>query len=148
MRRRSLCPADRSRWRARRSTSRQPTKIGARIDADDTQIKYGKGYDHNFVLLDYKAGGAPRKIATVTEPTTGRTLEIDSDQPGVQFYTGNFLDGTITGKDGKVYPHRGAFCLEPQHFPDSPNRPDFPSVVLRPGETYRHTIVYRFGTVK
>ncbi len=126
----------------------KPTKIGARIDADDTQLKNGKGYDHNFVLLDYKPGGAPRRIAAVTEPTTGRTLEVDSDQPGVQFYTGNFLDGTITGKNGKVYPRRGAFCLEPQHFPDSPNRPEFPSVVLRPGETYRHTIVYRFGTVK
>ena len=127
---------------------RRPTKIGARIDADDTQLKNGMGYDHNFVLLDKVPDGKPRRIATVTEPTTGRTLKIDSDQQGVQFYTGNFLDGKITGKDGKIYPHRGAFCLEPQSFPDSPNRPEFPSVVLRPGETYHHTIVYRFGTVK
>ena len=89
-----------------------------------------------------------RRVATVAEPTTGRTLEIDTDQPGVQFYTGNFLDGTLTGKNGKTYPHQGGFCLEPQHFPDSPNRPDFPSAVLRPGETYRHTIIYRFGVVK
>ena len=126
----------------------KPAKIGARIDADDTQIDNGNGYDHNFVLRDYKPGATPRQIATVAEPATGRKLEIFSDQPGVQFYTGNFLDGTITGKGGKAYPLRGAFCLEPQHFPDSPNRPDFPSVVLRPGETYHHTIVYRFGTVK
>ena len=126
----------------------KPTQIGAHIDADDDQIDNGKGYDHNFVLLDYKPGAAPRRIATVTEATTGRKLEVFSDQPGVQFYTGNFLDGTIIGKDGKAYPLRGAFCLEPQHFPDSPNRPDFPSVVLRPGETYRHTIIYRFGVVK
>ena len=125
----------------------KPTRIGARIGADDIQLKYGSGYDHNFVLR-----GGPertlRRIATVTEPTTGRSLEVESDQPGVQFYTGNFLDGTLTGKNGKVYPYRGGFCLEPQYFPDSPNRPDFPSAVLRPGETYRHTIIYRFGVVK
>ena len=126
----------------------RPTEIGAHIDADNTQLKNGKGYDHNFVLLDYEPGGAPRKIAVVTESTTGRKLEVLSDQPGVQFYSGNFLDGTIIGKGGKAYPHRGAFCLEPQHFPDSPNRPEFPSVVLRPGETYRHTIIYRFGVGK
>ncbi len=126
----------------------RPTKIGERIGADDVQLKNGKGYDHNFVLRGYTPGGEPRRIATVTEPTTGRQLEVDSDQPGVQFYTGNVLDGTITGKGGKVYPKRSAFCLEPQHYPDSPNRPDFPSVVLRPGETYRQTIIYRFSVAE
>ena len=124
----------------------RPTKIGARIEADDAQLRNGKGYDHNFVLRPAVAGGGPRRIATVTESTTGRRLDVLSDQPGVQFYTGNFLDDTLTGKGGKAYGHRGAFCLEPQHFPDSPNRPDFPSVVLRPGETYRHTMIYRMLT--
>ena len=123
-------------------------KIGARIEADDAQLKNGKGYDHNFVLRGYAPGGVLRRIATVTEPTTGRKLEVDSDQPGVQFYSGNYLDGTLSGNEGKVYPKRGGFCLEPQHFPDSPNRPDFPSVVLRPGETYRQTIVYRFSVAE
>ena len=126
----------------------RPTKIGAHIGADDQQLTNGKGYDHNFVLRDDAPGGAPRRIATVTEPTTGRKLMVWSDQPGVQFYSGNFLDGTLTGKGGKVYAKRGAFCLEPQHFPDSPNRLDFPSVVLRPGETYHNTIRYEFGVVK
>ena len=126
----------------------RPTRIGARIEADDQQLKNAKGYDHNFVLRDYTPGGKPRRIATVTEATTGRKLSVWSDQPGVQFYTGNFLDGTLIGKGGKVYPKRGAFCLEPQHYPDSPNRPDFPSVVLRPGETYHHTIVYEFGVAE
>ena len=125
----------------------KPVEIGAGIGAADSQLKNGLGYDHNYVLRGY-APGKLRRIATVTEPTTGRKLALESDQPGVQFYSGNFLDGTLTGKDGKVYPKRGAFCLEPQHFPDSPNRPDFPSVVLRPGETYRHTIIYRFLTAK
>lgn len=118
----------------------RPTRIGANIDADHEQLRNGLGYDHNFVLR----GEGLRRVATVTEPTTGRRLDVLSDQPGVQFYSGNFLDGTLTGKDGKAYGKRGAFCLEPQHFPDSPNRPDFPSVVLRPGETYRHTMIYQF----
>ncbi len=123
----------------------QPAKIGQRIGDDDEQLKNGKGYDHNFVLDGYVPGGAPRVIARVEEPVSGRVLEVESDQPGVQFYTGNFLDGSLTGKGGKIYPYRGAFCLEPQHYPDTPNHPQWPSVVLRPGETYRHTIIFRFG---
>lgn len=127
---------------------RKPTAIGARIDADDEQLKRGKGYDHNFVLDGWKAGAAPRLIVRVTEPKSGRVLEVDSTEPGVQFYSGNFLDGTLTGKGGKVYAKRMGFCLEPQHYPDSPNRPDFPSVELKPGEVYRNTIVYRFAVEK
>ena len=123
----------------------QATRIGQRIDDDDQQLKNGKGYDHNFVLDNYMPGGATRVIARAEEPVSGRVLEVESDQPGVQFYTGNFLDGGLTGKGGKVYPYRGAFCLEPQHYPDSPNHPQWPSVVLRPGETYRHTAIFRFG---
>lgn len=127
---------------------RQPAAIGARIEAGDEQLKRGQGYDHNFVLDGWKPGNAPRLIARVTEPTTGRVLEVESTEPGVQFYSGNFLDGTLTGKGGQVYGQRTGFCLEPQHFPDSPNRPDFPSVELKPGEIYRNTIVYRFGVEK
>lgn len=123
----------------------QPTKIGQRIGDDDEQLKNGKGYDHNFVLDGYVPGSAPRVIARVEEPVSGRVLEVESDQPGVQFYTGNFLDGGLTGKGDKVYPYRGAFCLEPQHYPDTPNHPQWPSVMLCPGETYRHTIIFRFG---
>jgi len=120
---------------------RKPTAIGARI-----QQVGGKpvGYDHNFVLNDPGAG--VRWIATVQEPTSGRRMKVYSDQPGVQFYSGNFLDGTITGKNGKVYQQYFALCLEPQHFPDSPNEPKFPSVVLKPGETYHSTIIYGFDT--
>ncbi|MBI5692378.1 MAG: galactose mutarotase [Verrucomicrobia bacterium] len=122
---------------------RTPTAIGARIHADDEQLRHGLGYDHNWVI-DKPAGELARH-ARVVEPRTGRTLELLSSSPGMQFYAGNFLDGTITGKGGRVYLHRHGFCLEPQHFPDSPNQPQFPSVVLRPGETYRHTLVYRVG---
>jgi len=81
----------------------------------------------------------------VVEPTSGRVLEVLSDQPGLQFYAGNFLDGSLTGKDGKVYPRRSGFCMEPQHYPDSPNKPNFPSVELKPGETYHNTIIYKFS---
>lgn len=122
---------------------RAPTAIGARIDQDDEQLKFGGGYDHNWVID--KPLGQMGLQARVFEPTTGRILEVHSDQPGLQFYTGNFLDGTITGKDGWTYQHRNGFCMEPQHYPDSPNQPSFPSVVLRPGQTYRNTIVYRFS---
>ncbi|MDX2154182.1 MAG: aldose epimerase family protein [Bryobacteraceae bacterium] len=121
----------------------QPHAIGERINANDTQIKYGKGYDHNFVLN--KAPSGLTLAARVTEPTSGRTMEVHTDQPGVQFYTGNFLDGTLTGKGGKVYQNRYGFCLETQHFPDSPNKPSFPSVVLKPGEQMRSTTIYKFG---
>lgn len=123
---------------------RQPTTIGARVNQADEQLRFGGGYDHNWVIADKP--GPVRVQAVVHEPTTGRVLEVLSDQPGLQFYCGNFLDGTLTGKGGWVYQHRNGFCMEPQHFPDSPNKPEFPSVVLRPGQTYRNTIVYRFST--
>jgi aldose 1-epimerase len=115
-----------------------PMTIGSRIG----QVE--GGYDHNYVL---KSGGGTLALAvTVSEPTSGRIMEIRTDQPGVQFYTGNFLDGSITGKAGKVYKKHYGFCLETQHFPDSPNKPDFPSVVLRPGQKYTTETVYKFST--
>jgi aldose 1-epimerase len=130
---------------------RKPTAIGARISADDEQIKFGGGYDHNFVL---NKGGKtlageddPLTLAArVYAPSTGRVMEVWTDQPGIQFYSGNFLDGTNVGKGGKVYKYRYGFCLETQHFPDSPNKPQFPSVVLRPSETYQTETVYKFST--
>ncbi len=125
---------------------REPTAIGARIDADHPQIKAGLGYDHNFVLT--RSGDGLEVAARVVEPTTGRTLEVATTEPGLQFYSGNFLDGSITGKAGRVYQHRYGFCLETQHFPDSPNQPAFPSVVLRPGEEYRTQTVFTFGVAR
>jgi aldose 1-epimerase len=121
---------------------RKPAAIGSRLDAPDEQLRFGKGYDHNWVIE--KADGALRVAATVYEPSTGRVLEVLSTAPGLQFYTGNFLDGSIKGKYGRVYERRNGFCMEPQHFPDSPNQPHFPSVILKPEQTYRNTIVYRF----
>jgi aldose 1-epimerase len=126
---------------------RKPTAIGARINADDEQIKLGGGYDHNFVLRR-KPGDPVSLAARVMEPKTGRVLEVWTDQPGVQFYTGNFLDGSAKGKGGLAYTKRSAFCLETQHFPDSPNQPKFPSVVLSPGERYHTTTIYKFSTGK
>lgn len=123
---------------------RMPTAIGARVNADDQQLKFGGGYDHNWIITK-KQAGALELQARVTEPTTGRILEVLSTEPGLQFYCGNFLDGHLVGKGGQAYQHRSGFCLEPQHYPDSPNRPEFPSVVLRPGETYSNTILYRFS---
>jgi aldose 1-epimerase len=123
---------------------RQPVAIGTRIDDDDEQLRFGGGYDHNFVLNGWD--GSLSLAARVFEPTTGRVMEVHTTEPGVQLYTGNFLDGSITGKGGKVYERRCAFCLETQHFPDSPNRPQFPSTVLRPGEVYETTTVYRFSS--
>jgi aldose 1-epimerase len=122
---------------------RTPTAIGERINDPDTVLQYGPGYDHNWVLN--KVPGEEVMAARVFEPTSGRVLEVFTTEPGLQFYTGNFLDGTIKGKGGKVYQYRSAFCMEPQHFPDSPNHPNFPSVELKPGETYRSTIIYRFS---
>jgi aldose 1-epimerase len=122
---------------------RKPAAIGARIGEKDQQLTYGKGYDHNFVLNG--GGGSPAFAARVTEPKSGRVMEVRTTQPGVQLYTGNFLDGTIHGKGGKVYPHRGALCLETQHFPDSPHHPEWPTVVLKPGERYHQTTEYRFS---
>jgi len=123
---------------------RTPTAIGARIGQADQQLRFGLGYDHNFVLE--QRGPGLQHVARVVEPGTGRTMDISSDQPGIQFYSGNFLDGTIRGKAGRVYAHRYGFCLETQHFPDSPNQPSFPSTILRPGERYTTRTVFRFGT--
>ncbi len=122
---------------------RQPTAIGARIGQDDPQLKFGNGYDMNWVVD--KAPGQLGLMARVTEPTSGRVMEVISTEPGLQFYTGNFLDGSNQGKGGWVYQFRNGFCMEPQHFPDSPNHPNFPSVVLRPGEVYHNTIIYHFS---
>ena len=121
---------------------RTPTAIGARIDAADRQLVYGHGYDHNYVLR--KAGDGPELAARVFEPASGRVLEVLTTEPGLQFYTGNHLDG-IAGKRDAVYGRRGGFCLETQHFPDSPNQPDFPDTILRPGETYASATVFRFS---
>ncbi len=122
---------------------RQPHAIGERIGGKDQQLVFGKGYDHNFVLNG--SAGSLRSAARVTEPGSGRVVEVLTTEPGVQFYTGNFLDGTIRGKGGAAYGHRYGFCLETQHFPDSPNQPQFPSVVLRPGAKYQSTTVYKFS---
>jgi aldose 1-epimerase len=122
----------------------QPTAIGARIEQDDRQLEFGKGYDHNFVLNHPM--GRLDVIAQVSEPTSGRILEVLSTEPGLQFYSGNFLDGAITGKGGQVYARRCAFAMEPQHFPNSPNQSDFPPAVLRPGRVYHNTIIFRLST--
>ena len=123
---------------------RQPHAIGERINAPDEQLKFARGYDQNFVLN--RSGDGMVLAARVTEAKSGRVMEVLTTQPGLQFYTGNFLDGTIHGKGGKVYGPRSAFCMETQHFPDSPNHPDFPTVVLKPGSQYRETTIYRFST--
>jgi len=125
---------------------RQPTAIGARIDQDHPQLKNGKGYDHNWVLN--RTGSGRQLAARVIESRTGRTMEIATTEPGIQFYSGNFLDGTLTGKAGAVYKHRTGFCLETQHYPDSPNQPKFPSTTLRPGTEYKTSTVFTFGVAK
>jgi aldose 1-epimerase len=120
------------------------TAIGARIDQDDQQLKLGRGYDHNWMLNN----GTPGSLflaAQAYDPHSGRVLEVSTTEPGIQLYTGNFLDG-IHGKDGKVYNRRYAFCLETQHFPDSPNHPNFPSAELKPGQHFQSTTVYKFST--
>jgi aldose 1-epimerase len=122
---------------------RRPQRIGARIDADHEQIRFGSGYDHNFVISG--PAGALNRAAIVVEPASGRRLEVLTTEPGMQFYTGNFLDGSFTGKNGHAYGRRHGFCLETQHFPDSPNQPQFPSVILRPGQVLRSTTIYRFS---
>ena len=126
---------------------RNSTAIGARISQDDEQLKLGGGYDHNFVLRR-SAGSSESLAARVVEPTSGRVLEVWTTEPGVQFYTGNFLDGKSAGKGGATYPKRSAFCLETQHFPDSPNQPKFPSVALNPGERYHTITTYKFSAEK
>jgi aldose 1-epimerase len=123
---------------------RKATAVGARINADDPQIRLGHGYDHNFVL-DSKSGKVA-EAAEVYDPNSGRVLKVLTDQPGVQLYTGNFLDGSVKGKGGKPDEYRSALCLETQHFPDSPNHPDFPTTELKPGERYHTVTVYSFST--
>jgi aldose 1-epimerase len=125
---------------------RKATAIGARINDDNEQLRLGKGYDHNYVLNGKM--GAMHEAARVEEPTTGRVLTVETTQPGVQFYSGNFLDGTAHGKNGHVYGLRTGFCLETQHFPDSPNHPKFPTTELKPGETYHQVTVFKFSTAK
>ena len=125
----------------------QPTAIGARIDQQDEQLILGKGYDHNWVLKTNKTGNLSL-AARVYEPRSGRVMEVSTTEPGLQFYTGNFLDGTITGKGGQVYKQRSGFCLETQHFPDSPNQPRFPSTVLKPGQQYASSTNYKFSAQK
>jgi aldose 1-epimerase len=122
---------------------RTPHAVGERIDADDPQLRLGHGYDHNFVL-DH-APGQLAEAAEVYEPTTGRILRVLTTEPAVQFYTGNFLDGSITGKEGRVYNRRFALCLETQHFPDSPNHPTFPSTELKPGQEFHSVTVFQFS---
>jgi aldose 1-epimerase len=123
---------------------RSPTPIGERINDNFVQLKNGKGYDHNWVLNDYN--GKVREAATVYDPSSGRELQVLTDQPGTQFYSGNFLDGTEIGKGGIHYKHRTGMCLETQHFPDSPNKKNFPSVELKPDEKFSSTTIYRFTT--
>lgn len=123
----------------------KPTAIGLRINQPDEQLKLGVGYDHNYVLNGKM--GTLRQAATVFEPTSGRVMEVWTTEPGVQFYTGNHLDGSLTGPSGRPYQIRNGFCLETQHFPDSPNKPNFPSTVLKKGQRFTSTTIYRF-TVK
>lgn len=119
------------------------TKIGARIEDKDEQLVLGHGYDHNFVIN--RKGPGLTLAARVYEATTGRVLEVTTTQPGVQFYSGNFLDGTVTGKAGHVYKRRYGLCLETQHFPDSPNHPDFPTTILKPGQKFHQETVFKFS---
>jgi aldose 1-epimerase len=118
--------------------------IGRDINKKNQQLKFGGGYDHNFVLNKDKGGMT--LAATVYEPASGRFMEVLTEEPGIQFYCGNFLDGRLTGKAGKPYVHRGGFCLETQHYPDSPNQPEFPTTILQPGHIYKTKTVYRFST--
>lgn len=123
---------------------RKATRIGARIEADDEQMAFGGGYDHNFVLAGWEDDGVMRTAAVLRDPVSGRTMEVLTTEPGLQFYSGNFLDGSDIGKGGVMYERRTGLCLETQHFPDSPNQSGYPSTVLRPDEPYRSTTVYRF----
>ena len=122
----------------------EPQKIGERINDDFEPLKLGAGYDHSWVLNDNDEGKV-QFAAHVKDPISGRTMEVFTNQPGIQFYTSNFLDGSITGKENVAYQRRTAFCLETQRFPDSPNQPNFPSCLLVPGETYKHTLVHKFS---
>lgn len=121
-----------------------PTAIGSRIDKKDQQLEFGKGYDHCWVLNTQ--GDTSKVAATLYDPASGRVMSVKTSEPGIQFYSGNFLDGSITGKFNTVYKQRYGLCLETEHFPDSPNKKNFPPVVLRPGETYRTQTMYTFST--
>ena len=121
---------------------RSPKPVGQDISADDAQLRNGLGYDHNMVLAT--GGDSTIVAASIYAPASGIKMEVYTTEPGLQFYTGNFLDGKVVGKKRVAYPHRGAICMETQHFPDSPNKPDFPSVVLQPGETYHSMCIYKF----
>jgi aldose 1-epimerase len=123
-----------------------PTRVGARINVKNEQLLMGKGYDHCWVISGNADNKSLRMAATLYDSISGRTVEVMTTEPGIQFYSGNFLNGSITGKDGVVYKHRYGLCLETEHFPDSPNQPQFPSVVLKPGEKYSTQTIYRFGT--
>jgi len=123
---------------------RTAKKIGKDIEANFEQLKFGGGYDHNWVIAKYD--GNVQLIASVYEPKSGRFMEAFSTEPGVQFYCGNFLDGRVPGKNGIKYPKRSGLCLEAQHFPDSPNKPEFPTTLLKPGEIYHQTTIYKFST--
>jgi aldose 1-epimerase len=119
-----------------------PHAIGERINQDDEQLKFGNGYDHNFVINGRM--GSLRQAAVVSDPSSGRVMEVWTTEPGIQLYTGNFLDGTLVGKSGKAYQRRSGFCLETQHYPDSPNKPNFPTTTLKKGATFKSTTIYRF----
>jgi aldose 1-epimerase len=132
---------------------RRPMTVGARIGEDHPQLKAGNGYDHNFVLNKTSGGSEgpalrPQHAARVVDPKSGRTLDVSTTEPGVQFYSGNGLNGTVTGKSGHIYQRRAGLCLETQHFPDSPNHPNFPSTILRPGERFQSRTVFAFGVTK
>ena len=123
---------------------RTPAAVGARIDAANEQLRFGHGYDHNWVL-DQPRPGTLSHAARLVDPVSGRAIDVSTTEPGIQFYAGNFLDGTIKGKGGQVYGHRGALCLETQHFPDSPNHPNFPPTILRPGQRYQSRTIVTFS---
>jgi len=122
---------------------RKPMRIGARVASEHPQMQFGRGYDHNWVLA--RAGAGLSVAAELYEPSSGRSLQVSTTEPGLQFYSGNFLDGTLTGKGNRVYKHRNGLCLETQHFPDSPNKASFPTTILRPGEKYRTQTVFVTG---
>jgi aldose 1-epimerase len=126
---------------------REPTVIGARVNEDNQQLKFGLGYDHNWAI-DRKGQKGLVLAATAFDPASGRCMDVLTTEPGIQMYVGNFLDGTLTGKSGKPYIYRSGFCLETQHYPDSPNKPGWPSVTLKPGKVYKTTTVYKFYTKK
>jgi len=124
---------------------RGPHRVGERIrDAKDQQIRFGRGYDHNYIVDG--AAGSLRPAAVISEPVSGRVMEMSVTAPGIQFYTGNFMDGTFFGKSGRAYRQGDAICLEPGVFPDSPNHADFPTARLNPGQSYINTMVYKFST--